>query len=55
MKGAICKIAAVLSLATAIQAGGAVKAVGAVAKGVLGGRDVHEDNVAALFRRYPGE
>ena len=53
MKGAVYQIAAILSLATAIHAG----AVGRIVKTVVGGvaqRDVYEDDVGSLFRRYPG-
>ena len=50
MKGAIYQIAAVLSLATAINAGPVAK----VAKTIIGARDVVENDVGSLFRRYPG-
>ena len=54
MKGAIYQIAAILSLATAIHAAGIPKLITGGAKAAIGGRDVYENNVGSLFRRYPG-
>ena len=54
MKGTIFQIAAILSLASSIHAGPVGKLVGSVVGGIVH-RDVYENDVGSLFRRYPGE